>query len=443
MKKHAIFGPPGTGKTTRLTEEIAQRIRPNVRSAVLSFTRAAAGVLASRVNKRHITFLGTVHSLAFHTLGLERSQVATAESFMQFCYGNKEEIEYSLSIRTYADRNNTDLFEAYALMSYGPQSVPFNVVEYYINAYEGWKKANYLCDFDDMLHRAIGKVDPLFDVVIVDEAQDLSRLQWDFILSIVAPSGELLMAGDDDQSIFAWSGAWAKGMAEITDTYDVLSQSYRVPPEIQKIAEGTVGQIMERVPKKYLPRAGQGEINYFGDYNPMLAMHTDHTVLVRSQWGLKKIERQLIEMAVPYSGGQNYFNSARARLLRAIHAEDLATIKRLVRYLTPQARVKLENDRLPVFGPEAVDYTYCQQDEYDYLHQVDLFSEGKVQLSTIHSFKGEEDEHIVLICDCSYIVESAADTQLRFEDEVRVWYVGLTRARRRLDLIGYNQFILS
>jgi superfamily I DNA/RNA helicase len=440
MKKPAIFGPPGTGKPTRVTHEIEQRVRPGVRSDELTFTRAAAGVLAQRVNKRNITFLGTVHSLAFHALGLERSQVATSDSFIRACDGILEDIEQSLAIYAYADRNGGDLYEAYSNMQYGPQCVPFAVIEYYITAYRNWKESNLLFDFDDMLRAAVGKAEQ-FDVVIVDEAQDLSKLQWEFILSLVKLDGELLLAGDDDQSIFAWSGAYSSGMVEIADTYDILSQSYRIPPELQVLAEATVGQIINRVPKVYLPREGRGEINYYGDYNPMLAFKgEDHTVLCRSQWGMKKIERQLIEMAVPYLGNRSVYNSTRADLMRAIHNEDDVTVRKLVRYLTPMGRERFEQGKIPHL--HQVDCSRLTQDEYDYLQRVDLFADSKVTLSTIHSFKGEEADHVVLICDCSYIVESAADTQLRFEDEVRVWYVGLTRARHRLDIVGYNQFIL-
>ena len=68
-------------------------------------------------------------------------------------------------------------------------------------------KNNYkLYDFNDIINNVLDKV-PEFDVVFIDEAQDLSPLQWKLYDKLKEKSKDVYLAGDDDQAIFAWAGA--------------------------------------------------------------------------------------------------------------------------------------------------------------------------------------------------------------------------------------------
>jgi DNA helicase II / ATP-dependent DNA helicase PcrA len=48
---------------------------------------------------------------------------------------------------------------------------------------------------------------PLFEVIFIDEAQDLSPIQWKMFDVLKSKSKDVFLAGDDDQAIFAWAGA--------------------------------------------------------------------------------------------------------------------------------------------------------------------------------------------------------------------------------------------
>ena len=81
-------------------------------------------------------------------------------------------------------------------------------VERVADALKVFKQQRALLDFTDMLAQFVesGITMPL-DVLLVDEAQDLSRLQWRVVSRLMPSCRRVVVAGDDDQAIFIWSGA--------------------------------------------------------------------------------------------------------------------------------------------------------------------------------------------------------------------------------------------
>ena len=71
-----------------------------------------------------------------------------------------------------------------------------------------YKKEYNLIDFNDMILNFIkSDLSPKFDVIFIDEAQDLSLMQWDMTKTIWNKTEDTFIAGDDDQAIFKWAGA--------------------------------------------------------------------------------------------------------------------------------------------------------------------------------------------------------------------------------------------
>ena len=108
MKKELILGPPGTGKTTNLINKVAHLLDQGVepeRIAYVSFTRKAAQEAMERARERFnlprssFPYFRTLHSLAYHELGLSQSDV------MQ--YNNWKELE-DITGRNMAPDNFTD-----------------------------------------------------------------------------------------------------------------------------------------------------------------------------------------------------------------------------------------------------------------------------------------------------------------------------------------------
>ena len=112
---------------------------------------------------------------------------------------------------------------------------------------EKYKKSRALFDFTDMIIEFNNQKNcPSFDVVIVDEAQDLSFVQWQMVEILVRNSKRAFIAGDDDQAIFDWAGADTKRLGLIGGEREVLTQSYRVPRAVHHVAGDLINKINDR-----------------------------------------------------------------------------------------------------------------------------------------------------------------------------------------------------
>ena len=435
----AIFGPPGTGKTRLLVSLVSDYYPKFEKSmAVVSFSKSAAQELTNRINKVP-AFVGTLHSLCFHHLNLKKNQVAQAENFNKYLtIPDIDEVKSVLQLGGLARRLKISIEEVYT--RYKPD-ITWNIFEFYWKSYINWKNNYYLVDFDDMLERTMGKVK--FDVIIVDEAQDLSLIQLDLIKSMIIKNGILVMAGDDDQSIYIWSGAYPHGMRELCKNIKVLDQSYRVPWSVWDVAEKTIKQIFNRQDKKYTPRNYEGYFNQYEIYNPVV-LPERHAILCRDQWVMKDIERDLIQLGIPYVmegvHGRGLFSGKWGQLARAIREGRIDYLQKRLYHLTPYAQDFIGRNELPPNNR----WDRClglDHEGISYLNHVDLDEEPKITLSTIHSQKGKEHDHVVLISSVPNSVLESNDKDFNFENEVRVWYTGLTRAKKGVTLIGDNEFV--
>ena len=112
-----------------------------------------------------------------------------------------------------------------------------------------------------MIHDIVSnpKKIPEFDVVFIDEAQDLSPIQWKLYDILKSKSKNIYLAGDDDQAIYGWAGADVDRFIQEPAKEKVLSKSRRIPKAVQDISEIITARIEGlRATKNYLPRAEEG-----------------------------------------------------------------------------------------------------------------------------------------------------------------------------------------
>lgn len=127
-------------------------------------------------------------------------------------------------------------------------------------AWEAWKTDRGFLDFNDLIERACAEltVAPGYPkVLFVDEAQDLSALQFACIRKWGARTERLVLIGDDDQAIFDFSGADAAnliGRDLPEDHKRVLSQSYRLPKQVLDFSQRLIRTVSARQEKAFAPR---------------------------------------------------------------------------------------------------------------------------------------------------------------------------------------------
>lgn len=431
----AVYGPPGTGKSTYLAKLVTELAITEPNMAVISFTKAAAGVLTGKIRNHSIRFIGTLHALAFRSLGLVKNQVTDEEKFSAWYGTDIEEMNIAMAVYNYSYHKSCDLTTAYSAIN---PMLPFMRLEHLITSFVNWKSAYQYISFNEMIEMATGNIEP-FNIIVVDEAQDFTDRQWDMVLSMIAPDGKLIIGGDDDQALYTWCGANPHAMAQLAKEQIVLNQSWRIPSSVHTLAERLVNRIGSRTPKTYTPRAEEGSVSVASYYEPM--MYGNHTILCRDKWVMKEVEEQIVERCIPYTCNSHpsIFDKARAKLIRSIKLEDYKGINRYTRYLYPKYR-----DNIPLVlkdGWEAAVDLGNYYEESRYLTLVDHLAEPVVTISTIHGFKGEEDDNIVLMAQCSGQVELSMDDNESYDNEMRVWYVGVTRPRHNLTIVGWNQYI--
>ena len=499
-----IYGPPGTGKTTRLIQRVEEFVADGVPAdsiAVVSFTRAAAAEIATRatVNKQGAKGVqaSTIHSLAFRLAGLDKSQIITTRELKEFaetvgipCQGNTsftrndatmlEGDEY-LSLISYAA--NQLIFAGSAFKTKPAMSMKGNQGTFsgFCYAYGEWKDDNNLVDFTDVLVKALDNETPLeYEVLIVDEAQDLSPLQWLLINKWAETMKAVVVAGDDDQSIYEWGGADPQGMATFQKdnnaTYEVLNQSYRLPSSVHDLAVRLITSIPTRVDKQYAPRDYAGTVNYH-NYRlgealpPIIDQNVPTMILYRNHSFRKKIEQAVIEQRIPYrvdSGSPGVLQSpgsSAVRLWEGLFVEDLddEAFFKIIKKIKPrvkayimeqveeaakageQAEREFWTRYRDVTWDEVLTFNEWSPSQLAYFGEMvdryGLFFDPKLTLSTFHAVKGREADHVIVLDSLGSRTFESYQTDR--DPEIRAMYVAITRAKKRLDVLSSTNPVLT
>ena len=376
-----ILGPPGTGKTHYLSNNIVPSLDGKV--CVLSFTKAGAKEIADRLDGRG-NFVGTIHSFCFKELEMISQQVFDDRSkFLQIA-GGKHVEKY------------LDAYDIYRNTGEMPE-IERNSYNSIVKNYEKFKDDRGQLDFTDMITFCMRRDLTAYDYVVVDEAQDLTPLQWKLVNKI--PCKEIIAAGDDDQGIFAWAGADVMRMRRVGGEKIVLDQSYRIPKNILLYSKKVLERIHEREAKEYKPTNEEGSVRFFATIHELLRYQGNITILVRDNYLKRSVEDFLMRVMIP--------------------------LKRVINGKYKKAFDKGEN--VPVKYRIYFDRTKQHDWSWD--------------VRTIHTSKGLEWDNVAVMATYSGKVESGCVYQDGRDAEARNWYVAVTRAKKNLFIIGHNKFL--
>ena len=471
--RYKVIGPPGTGKTRRLLNEVQKYVKKGIslnRIGYFAFTRKAAGEARDRylkvethLSKKDIKHFQTLHSLAFNNLGLKEENVMQALNYKRI----GEECGIQISYASYETNSWNGIFSSDSEylnlinLSRVRQTSPLEELDrnehlgkierFKLDAIakeiDNYKKVNGLIDFTDMLDKFLkkGNVENKFDVIFVDEAQDLSLIQWKIIEKIEETNQcDVWVAGDDDQAIFGWAGADVDSFINWKAKEIPLQRSERVPSEIQVKALGIIDRVQDnRLSKDYFPKKESGEILIQFKLSAIDMTKGDWLILARTNPLLKPIPRYLKSQGLFFQTAQG--NSIGKTLFEDItywnqmrKGEEIPEIQ--------QQRVleRIAEDEIQCHLEWYDAFTNVASTTKDYVRSMlangeDLSKEPRIKVSTIHGAKGGEATNVVLFLNQTKNTMKAAKKSVAKQDEEhRVWYVAVTRTMQKLYLIKCN-----
>ena len=143
---------------------------------------------------------------------------------------------------------------------------------------------------------------PDFDLCFLDEAQDLSPLQWQIAHLIEKKSKKMYCAGDDDQAIFRWAGADVDtfiALKDEVDHIDTLNQSYRIPGgPIHELSQDIIRKVTNRYDKEYMPRQEQGDLTRYSDVTQVDMSNGEWLVLSSANYFLDDKDLEITRLVL-------------------------------------------------------------------------------------------------------------------------------------------------
>lgn len=488
MKIHKIFGPPGSGKTTYLLNLVEQELEAGVQSrgiGYFAFTRKAANEAKDRAISKFsnlnaetdFPWFRTLHSLAYRCLRVSNNEIMKPEHYREFARsagldmtvseGDEEFIVQTdnpiLNEINLARIRGVDLKTHYNRSNIGIEWFHFEYVE---RAYRHYKYENNLMDFTDLLEQIVQEPDylPRLEVLIIDEAQDLSRLQWELVMHLAQRSDRTFIAGDDDQAVYVWAGADVKTFLSLEGEIKVLEQSFRVPAKVHELANRVVRRIRSRQEKEWHPRQEQGCVHYYEAFEQVDVSNGEWLLLASTNYMLNDLHEWLKSQGLMFerhgqrSISENILTAVLGwESLRKGKAMPMPVVKSVYKHLGTEF-VKRGFKTLRDIDPNN-EYTLTElQASYglltdDIWHKVltkisdtqrqyiisilrrgmKLTGKVPIKLSTIHGAKGGEADNVLLLTDLS--PKFAKEYAYNADDVNRLLYVGLTRAKESLHIV--------
>jgi len=506
MKTIKYYGPPGTGKTNTLVQEIltkhlAEGVNPQD-IAFISFTNKAVNTAMARALKAFPQYtikdfqrFKTLHKYCkkYFTLevfdpqrcmidfALESKIIKSSDNRLDddsFVY-----TDWSLHIYDKARNMMQPVEEVYRKETYKKESLHLLLRK--VDAYNKYKKegeTKYM-DFTDMIERTVDEVNfPPLEVLILDEAQDFTPLQWSVVYKMADNANKIYLAGDDDQAIYRWNGSEYKFFTTyFPGEKRVLTQTRRFGKEIHRFSQIVRQGILDSEDKQFLPN--QDIIDSVQGYRAFNDVKFDK---YSGSWyllGRISITVNELRMMAKTKGlyfmdnkGNKSFTNNKWKAIKTwkklcnaekINREEAQNFYKYTRYVAKDLYRKKEfwdeQDKFNLYSfddlkswcgltikdelkgqdwshilkrnitPTEVTYINILLQKYG---EYQLDQEPNMIIDTVHSVKGGEADNVLVYFKADYASQYQNKTVQEKMDEKRVVYVAVTRAKYSLHLLS-------
>ena len=483
--RHIIYGPPGTGKTHTLLGHIEKFLAntPPDKIGYFTFSKNAAeegkkrAVDKFKLSYNDVPYFQTLHSFCFNQLGVNKNQVMQPKHYKELSEKMQIELEgarqdedyegifYSpnpyIQLINLARSKELDPIKFYHLNN--NSKIQFSKLKIIVEELENYKEQNGLIDFPDMLDKFIASGEaPSLEVMFVDEAQDLSLVQWRLVKKIEEKAKNSYIAGDDDQAIYRWNGAHVSTFINLEGKKTVLDESQRVPQIPFELANKIIKKVNNRVKKEWLPKKEKGSVRYCCDLHEVDFSQGRWLVLAQANYMLAGIGNILDEKelywqrrhAVPrvkniYEIIQKWNDLKKGIPLHYNDVKKIAT-KMTKNNWDPKLFKTIIKDGFYDIDTLKEKYGLKTEAEWDEaLDEVgdediykikkltesgeDLTKNPRISISTIHGVKGNERENVVVTTDLAGA--AFIDYEKDPDDTHRLFYVACTRTEKNLYII--------
>ncbi|HEY5792921.1 MAG TPA: ATP-dependent helicase [Chthoniobacterales bacterium] len=395
-----VIAGAGSGKTRTLTYRVAWLLEqgfPPYAILLLTFTNKAAREMLDRVNALLPEMSagiwgGTFHSIGNRILRRHAERIGFRPGFSILDREDSEDLLEAVVVREGIRANDkrfpkgSVLAELFSLAINTGQPLAriiatryryftplLEPIERVQAAYEGRKREANSMDFDDLLSKLLELFETHPDVrehyqnqfrqILVDEYQDTNRLQAELIARLAGKHGNLMVVGDDAQSIYSWRGADCLNILEFPKHYPgarvfKIETNYRSVPEVLELANASITGNLAQFEKALRPVRAEKRVRpglvKLGTNNQqaafaaqrVLELHeegiafSEMAVLYRSHFHSMEVQLEFTRRGIPYTitSGLRFFEQAHvkdvAAFLRfAVNPRDEMSFKRFVKLL--------------------------------------------------------------------------------------------------------------
>ncbi len=367
-----VLSGPGSGKTRTLTFRVAYLLEKGVdpkNILLLTFTKKAAKEMIARIERligsdAHRVLGGTFHHVGNYylrkygdRLGYDRSYTILdqedSKNLIQVIKDDVDEnndlpgaktLQMLISLSTNSDESILEIADQLN------SGVEREMMEEIQRRYQSRKKKRNLMDYDDLLTNWLElmklpelkkEIPKRFEYVLVDEYQDTNVIQDRILEKVSSHHQNLMVVGDDSQSIYSFRAAEIKNILNFSDRYPAktfkLETNYRSTPQILGLANCIIKNNKSKLDKdlKAVKKEGENptmaclasprEQSRFivqkltGDLNP-----AESAILFRAHYHAAGLELELAKEGIPYvvRGGTRFFEQA--------HVKDVSAFLKLI-----------------------------------------------------------------------------------------------------------------